>query len=102
MKTDVILLRRMEGTTRPVSLARPVISESAESKGILLLDVLTLGGIFDAAVTCRASSHDVIRRLLDGLDGWQTETLLATGHIRFHEGGDSQKQSRANKGKATR
>jgi hypothetical protein len=85
MNTYVILLRRMKGTTRPVSLARPVIREIAESNGILLLDVCMLTGMFDAAVTCGASSTDAIRLLLDDLDGWQTETLLATSHIRFQQ-----------------
>jgi hypothetical protein len=85
MKTYVILLRRMEGRTRPVSLARPVISEIAESDGILLLDVCMLTGTFDAALTCRAPSTDAIRLLLDDLDGWHTETLLATNHIRFQQ-----------------
>jgi uncharacterized protein with GYD domain len=86
MNTYVILLRRMDGAARSVSLARPVISEIAESNGVLLLDVLTLAGIFDAAVTCRAPNNDAVRLLLEGLDGWHTEALLATGHIRFQEG----------------
>jgi hypothetical protein len=85
MNTYVILLRRMEGTSRAVSLARPVIREIAESNGILLLDVCMLTGIFDAAVTCRAPSTDAIRLLLDDLDGWHTETLLVTSHIRFQQ-----------------
>lgn len=61
MKTYVILLRRMEAPTRPVSLTRPGISEIAESNGVLLLDVLTFVGIFDAAVTRRAPNHDATR-----------------------------------------
>ena len=102
MKTYVILLRRMEGTGRPVSLAREVICEIAESDGILLLDVCTLAGVFDAVVTCRASSTDAIRLLLDDLDGWHTETLLATSHIRFQLPRDSKDYSLVESRKPTR
>jgi hypothetical protein len=84
MNTYVILLRRMEGRTKPTSLSRPVLSEIAVGDGVQLLDVfLTVGGSFDAVVLCRAPAHEAIGHLLDDLAGWHTEMLLATGHIRF-------------------
>ena len=86
MNTYVILLRQMEGILTPASLRRSSIAGLAESSGILLLDVLAVAGIFDAALLCRAPNSDAVRVLLDARYGWRMKALLATGPVRFQEG----------------
>jgi uncharacterized protein with GYD domain len=82
----VVLLRRMEGRTKPmepVQLEPAVVGSIAQSSGVQLLDIIACAGIFDAALVCRAPDNRTVARLLDGLDGWHTDALLATAHIRY-------------------
>jgi len=50
--------------------------------GIELLDILTCSRISDAVLLCRAPDNQTIADLLDGLNGWHTEALLANSHLR--------------------
>jgi len=76
----------MEGRTipmEPVQLEPVVVGSIAQSSGVQLLDIITCAGIFDAALVCRAPDNRTVARLLDALDGWHTDALLATAHIRY-------------------
>ena len=86
MNVYLILLRRMkkrsETSMEALSLEPTLVSSLAASKKVALLDIIVCGGIFDAALLCRAADNSTIARLLDSLEGWHTETLLASSHIR--------------------
>jgi hypothetical protein len=87
MNVYLVLLRRMERSEKrrePVSLEPTFIASLAESKNVQLLDLIVCTGIVDAALLCRASDNSTIARLLDSLEGWHTDTLLASSHMR-HE-----------------
>ena len=76
----------MEGRTKPVEhtqLEPAVVGSIAQSSGVQILDIITCAGIFDAALICRAPDNRTVARLLDALDGWHTDALLATAHIRY-------------------
>ena len=82
----VVLLRRMERRSKPaehVQLEPAVVGSIAPSSGVQLLDIIACAGIFDAALVCRAPDNRTVARLLDALDGWHTDALLATAHIRY-------------------
>jgi uncharacterized protein with GYD domain len=82
----VVLLRRMEGNTRRtrrVSLEPAVVGDVAKSSGVELLDIVGCAGIFEAVLLCRAPDNRTVARLLDAFEGWYTDTLLATSHVRF-------------------
>ena len=86
MNVYVVLLRRMEGRTKPleyVQLEPAVVGSIAQSNGVQLLDIIACAGIFDAVLVCRAPDNPTVARLLDALDGWHTDALLATAHIRY-------------------
>jgi hypothetical protein len=82
----LVLLRRMERSnkrTEPVSLEPAIIANLAESKSVQLLDFIVCAGLVDAALLCRASDNATIARLLDSFEGWHTDTLLASSHMRY-------------------
>ena len=82
----LILLRQSERSakrTNSASLKPDIIASLAESKGVQVLDFITCMGTVEAAFLCRASDNSNIARLLDSLDGWYTEALLATSHVRY-------------------
>jgi hypothetical protein len=82
----LVLLRRMERSEKrrePVSLEPTIIASLAESKSVLLLDLIVCTGIVDAALLCRASDNSSIARLLDSFEGWHTDSLLASSHMRY-------------------
>ena len=86
MNVYVVLLRRMEGRAKPaehIQLEPAMVGSIAQSSGVQLLDIITCVGIFDAALVCRAPDNQTVARLLDALDGWHTDALLATAHIRY-------------------
>jgi hypothetical protein len=88
----LILLRRMkrsEKRTEALSLEPAIIASLAESNKVQLLDIIACGGIFDAAMLCRASDNSTIARLLDSLEGWHTEALLADSHTRYSSASDA-------------
>ncbi len=86
MNVYLVFLRRMERSEKrrePVSLEPTIIASLAESKGVQLLDIIACTGIIDAALLCRASDNSTIARLLDSFEGWHTDTLLASSHMRY-------------------
>ena len=85
MNVYLVLLRRMERSEKrrePASLEPTIIASLAESKSVQLLDFIVCTGIVDAALLCRAPDNSTIARLLDSLEGWYTDTLLASSHMR--------------------
>lgn len=89
MNVYVVMLRRMEGPrgVGRLSLEPAAVSSVAESRGVQLLDIFTCAGIFDAVLVCRAPDSPTIAHLLDALDGWHTDALLATSHVRYELAG---------------
>lgn len=87
MTAYVILLRplisRRGREISRASLHAETLHDLARSVGLQLLDVLTCSGICDAILLCQAPETTAVSRLLDALQGWQTEVLLATSHTRF-------------------
>ena len=86
MNVYLILLRRMDSSEKrrdPVSLEPTVIASLAESKRVQLLDIIVCTGIVDAALLCRAAENSTIAHLLESLEGWHTDTLLASSHMRY-------------------
>jgi len=76
----------MEGRTKPVEkfqLEPAVVGGIAQSSGVQLLDIIACAEIFDAVLLCRAPDNRTVARLLDALEGWHTDALLATAHIRY-------------------
>jgi uncharacterized protein with GYD domain len=87
----VILLRRMDRQTTPTEPVQlePILTDSAaKSSGIQILDIITCAGIFDAVLVCRAPDNPTVARLLDALEGWHTDALLATSHGRCESASD--------------
>ena len=94
MHVYLVLLRRMERSEKrreSVSLEPTTIASLAESKGVQLLDFIVCTGIVDAALLCRASNNSTIARLLDSFEGWHTDTLLASSHMRYESAVDGGK-----------
>jgi uncharacterized protein with GYD domain len=88
----VILLRRMgrqTTPTEPVRLEPNLVSSAAQSNGVQVLDIITCAGIFDAVLVCRAPDNPTVARLLDALEGWHTDALLATLHVRCESASDA-------------
>jgi hypothetical protein len=86
LNTYIVLLRRMEGRTEQAKSPRAaanVLCRIAEATDVQILDVFSAAGIFDAAIVCRALSNAVLARFLDKLDGWHTDALLSTAHVRW-------------------
>ena len=85
MNVYVVLLRRMEGPRRVerFSLEPAVVRSVAESNGVQLLDIVACAGSFDAVLVCRAPDNRTVEHLLDALEGWHTDAMLATAHIRY-------------------
>lgn len=86
MNTYVVLLRRM--LDRPddaecTPLDAGVITGIASKADVQLLNLLVTAGIFDGAIVCRAPNNQAMARFLDALDGWHTDALIATSHVRF-------------------
>jgi uncharacterized protein with GYD domain len=82
-----ILLSPMKrGTKRSecVPLEPDALQKIAQSSGVQLLDILVCKGMFEAALICRAPDSPTLARLLDALEGWHTDVLMATSHVR-HE-----------------
>jgi uncharacterized protein with GYD domain len=88
----VILLRRMGRQTTPagpVQLETILTNSAAKSSDIQILDIITCAGIFDAVLVCRAPDNPTVARLLDALEGWHTDALLATSHVRCESASDT-------------
>lgn len=86
MNVYAILLRPMKrGTQRSerVPLEPDAFRKIAQSSGVQLLDILVCQGMFEAALICRAHDSPALARLLDALEGWHTEALLAASHVRY-------------------
>jgi hypothetical protein len=86
----------MEGRTKRtehVQLEPAVVGSIAQSSGVQLLDIIACAGIFDAVVVCRAPDSPTVARLLDALEGWHTDALLATSHIRYESASDASLRS---------
>lgn len=86
MTSYVILLRplmsRRGRNIERVSLQPDALRDLARSVGIQVLDVIVCRGIYDAVLVCHATESATVLRLLEALEGWQTEALLATSHSR--------------------
>jgi hypothetical protein len=67
-----------------------IFSRLAESVDVQLLDIIGCMGIFDAVLLCRAQDNPTIARLLDSLEGWHTDAMLATSHVRYETASDSE------------
>jgi hypothetical protein len=74
--------RRAEPTKSPRAEA-DVLLHRAEAAAVQVLDIFTAAGKFDAAIVCRATSNAVLAGFLNELDGWHTDALLATSHVRW-------------------
>jgi hypothetical protein len=88
----VVLLRRMDGSakrTASVPLEPNILTRLAQSTDVQLLDIVACVGIFDAVLLCRAEDNPTIARLLDSLEGWHTDAMLATSHMRYETASDS-------------
>ena len=86
MRTYIILLHRMQSNRNRAkrSAVEVDVWRSAERcTGIELLDILTCSRTCDAVLLCRAPDNQKIDGLLNGLDGWRTEALLANSHLRY-------------------
>jgi hypothetical protein len=59
------------------------LDEIAKTSDVQLLDVLAAAGAFDAVLVCRAQDNPTVARLLNRLDGWHTDALLAESHVRW-------------------
>jgi len=82
----VILLRRMErhaGQTLNAPIEPRDVIGLAESMDVQILDIISCIGIFDAALLCHAPDNRHIARLLDSLEDWHTDAMLATSHTRY-------------------
>lgn len=91
MNVYVVMLRRMEGHGKRkghVPLELGVVASRAESTRVQLLDVIACRGIFDAVLVCRAPDNPTVARLLDSLEGWHTDAMLATSHLRYESASD--------------
>ena len=86
MNIYVVLLRRMDGSPDH-SYRTPLdpgnIGRVAGDAEVQLLSVSATEGIFDAVVICRAPNNQAVARLLNALDGWRTDALIAKSHIHF-------------------
>lgn len=85
MNVYVVLLRRTEGHAKwaqHTSLEPAVMRSIAKSSDVQLFDIIACAGIFDAVLLCRAPDSPTVARLLNALDGWHTDALLATSHVR--------------------
>lgn len=83
MNTYVVLMREMKEKARLFQLDPVPLMRLAEENGIQVSELFTSIGIFQATLVCRAPSNEAIARMLDGLEGWHTDTLLATTHVTF-------------------
>ena len=86
MNVYVILLRRTERhakRTESVSLEPAAVASLAESKHVQLLDIIACNGIFEAVLVCRAPDNETLARLLNALEGWHTDALLASSYTRY-------------------
>lgn len=83
----VILLRPLKSRRgrdiQRVSLEPNALRDLAHSVGVQVSDVLNCRGLCDAILVCRATETGAVSRLLDALQGWQTEALLVTSHTTY-------------------
>jgi hypothetical protein len=82
----------MDGYAKPtdrVQLEPNIVTRLAESTYVQLLDIVVCKGIFDAILLCRAPDNPTIASLLDSLEGWHTDAMLATSHVRYETAFDS-------------
>jgi hypothetical protein len=82
VRTYVVLLRQMNPQSIPFPLTPGAVRDIAEPHRIQVLDVMTCRGGFDAVLLCRAPDIPSLGSLLNALDGWHTDVLLATSHTR--------------------
>lgn len=86
MNTYVVLLKRMTpqaGPVRHIPLNTPTLFGLATAAEVRLEKVLVTEGIFDAVFVCRAGGNQAMAQLLNGLDGWYTDCLIATERLDF-------------------
>jgi uncharacterized protein with GYD domain len=86
MNVYAILSRPVKrGTKRSerVPLEPDALREIAQSSGVQLLDILACKGTFESVLICRAPDSPTLACLLDALEGWHTEALLVTSHVRY-------------------
>ncbi len=85
MNTYVVLLREMENEPRGTifPLTQVPLSNLSALHGVELSELLLTLGIFHATLVCRAPSNQALIRMLDDLEGWHADALLATRHVLF-------------------
>jgi hypothetical protein len=83
MNTYVVLLREMGSRTRNSREEATSLPQIPQIADVQILDIFTVAGIFDAALICRAPTNASLARLLNELEGWHTDALLATSHLRW-------------------
>ena len=82
LNTYVVLLHKMQSRTGKVVETTP-LPQIPQNSDVQILDVFAVVGIFDAVLICRAPTNRSVAKLLNELDGWHTDALLATEHIRL-------------------
>jgi hypothetical protein len=86
LNTYVILLRRMDVPTFDGATVIPKLTsldELSKTLDVQILDLFAVAGAFDAVLVCRSPDNWTVARLLNRLDGWHTDTLLAESHVRW-------------------
>lgn len=86
MQSYAILLRPLPPHRKQIPQVRlepDALRELGRSMGVEILDVLACRGICDAVLLCRAPDQRAVSRVLEALEGWQSEVLLATSHARY-------------------
>jgi hypothetical protein len=94
--TNRIIKKILKRVNRPVSFSYPageehkhgvlvdraVVRSNPGTRGVPYWDVVDLIE-FKAALVCRAPDNRTVAPLLDALEGWHTDALLATAHISY-------------------
>jgi hypothetical protein len=85
LSTYVVLLREMETEARDTifPLEQVPLSNLATLHGVEISELLVTLGIVHAILVCRAPSNQALIRMLDDLEGWHADALLATRHVLF-------------------
>jgi len=89
VKTYLILLQRREVSRamRRVPIDTAEFADIAQDCGVELRTVLVTLGSFDGAIICRAAGNQEVARLLNLLDGWDTDALIASQDLEFKRAG---------------
>ena len=72
---------------RRVPIDTAEFADIAQDCGVELRTVLVTLGSFDGAIICRAAGNQEVARLLNLLDGWDTDALIASQDLEFKRAG---------------